>query len=265
MRAGARPRRLNAPSWGVRGFDYASIVQPVLDRRCVSCHSGPTPAGKVDLRGDKTDFFNASYEALARGRDHGGLVNSPYVNWIPTYNGWEQNILQIAPKAWGSPKSRLADIIVSGHPDAQGRARVRLTDDERLRVLLWIDLNVPYYGTALTAYPDNEGCRRLYPADLDATLADIERRRCVACHRQGVPRKPWVRIESPERNGFLLAPLARSSGGSEACGEPVFRDTGDPDYARLIATFRPVVEQLRMKPRMDMPGAKPAEVPCDRR
>ncbi|MBM3494833.1 MAG: hypothetical protein FJX72_11040, partial [Armatimonadetes bacterium] len=166
MRAGARPRRLNAPSWGVRGFDYASIVQPVLDRRCVSCHSGPTPAGKVDLRGDKTDFFNASYEALARGRDHGGLVNSPYVNWIPTYNGWEQNILQIAPKAWGSPKSRLADIIVSGHPDAQGRARVRLTDDERLRVLLWIDLNVPYYGTALTAYPDNEGCRRLYPADL---------------------------------------------------------------------------------------------------
>ena len=35
---------------------------------CIRCHTGATPPKKIDLTGDKTDYFNVSYEWLARGR-----------------------------------------------------------------------------------------------------------------------------------------------------------------------------------------------------
>ncbi len=254
---------LRPPDWGQGiGFDYAAVVQPVLDRHCVRCHQSPN---RVDLGGDKTDFFNVSYETLARGRRRigEGEWDSPYVSWIPTYNGMEANILEITPGAWGSPRSKLADIVVGGHPDAAGRPRVQLAAAERRRVLQWIDLNVPYYGTSETAYPGTTGCRRLYPAELDATLRAVAQRRCAECHAGGaVPREVWTRITNPGLNRFLLAPLAKAAGGTEACGRAVFADTSDPDYQALLRTFEPVTAQLQARPRDDMPGARPDQTVC---
>jgi hypothetical protein len=255
------PVPLRPPEWGLRGFDYSALVQPVLDRHCTGCHSGPTPPAKVDLAADKTDFFNVSYETLARGRtgDHEVQWGNPYVNWIPTYNGLEANILQVTPKTWGSPRSKLADVVLAGCPDRQGKRRVQLDDWEVRRILAWIDLNVPYYGTSETAYPELPGCRRMYPAELDKVLCDVAARRCAGCHQGGkIPRPIWTRITNPQMNGFLLAPLARAAGGSQACGKAVFRDRSDPDYRAILKTFEPITAMLRDRPRDDMPGAKPA-------
>jgi len=266
-------QELDPPEWGPIGFNYAAIVQPVLDRHCIRCHKPLTAPKGIDLTGDATDYFNVSYEMLARGqkirsRRPGNEVSwdSPYTKWIPTYNGFEGNILQIAPRTWGSPASKLAEIVLSGHPDAKGAKRVRLPRADRQRVLTWIDLNVPYYGTAETAYPANQACRRQYPRDLDRTLADVARRRCASCHKPGaghsagIPGRRWTRIGNPRWNSFLVAPLARAAGGTEACGTTVFRTTDDADYRALLRTFEPVLKALRETPRMDMPGAKPA--PC---
>ena len=253
------PARLEAPEWGRAGFDYSTVVQPVLDRHCARCHSGALPPNKVDLSGDKTDFFSVSYESLARGRRiiSEGEYGNPYTSWIPTYNGMEANILEITPLAWGSPRSKLADILLAGHPDADGNPRVQLGGDERRRVLMWIDLNVPYYGTAETSHPDVKGCRRIYPAALDATLSDVAARRCASCHAGGIPREVWTRIENPWKNSFLLAPLARSAGGSGTCGKAVFQDTRDADYQAILKTFEPVTQAMKEKPRIDMPGGAP--------
>jgi hypothetical protein len=128
-------------------------------------------------------------------------------------------------------------------------------------VLAWIDLNVPYYGTSETAYPEKPGCRQMLPADLDKTLADVAKRRCAECHRDGkFKREFWTRIQNPQMNSFLLAPLAREAGGSGACGKAVFASSDDSDYQAILRTFEPVLMQLRLRPRMDMPGAKPAAV-----
>ena len=258
------PETLRPPDWGEGvGFDYARVVQPVFDAHCVKCHSGPTPPAKVDLCGDATDFFNVSYETLARGRRRAGEAEweSPYVNWIPTYNGMEQNILEVTPKAWGSPRSRLAEILVRGHPDTNGAPRFKLEPRETRRVLAWIDLNVPYYGTSETTHPEAIGCRRIYPTELDATLADVAKRRCSECHNGGkIPRQFWTRIVNPQMNAFLLAPLAKDAGGSGACGKAVFASAADPDYQTLLRVFEPVLAQLRTRPRTDMAGAKPADV-----
>lgn len=257
------PEELEIPEWGRIGFDYSRIVQPVLDQHCVRCHEPAKAEGGIDLSGDKTDFFNVSYDVLARGRKRQGEAewDSPHVDWIPTYNGFERNILEIRPKAWGSPRSPLADLLIQGHPDRDGKPRLALTEAERHRVLLWIDLNVPYYGTSETAYPEEAGCRRIYPSDLDRVLKEVAQRRCVPCHRDGqVPRPFWTRVENPQWNSFLTAPLSRAAGGTERCGTAVFPDPSDPDYQALLRTFDSPLARIQSRPRLDMPGGIPAEV-----
>ncbi|MDQ1258155.1 MAG: alpha protein [Candidatus Hydrogenedentes bacterium] len=255
------PVDLETPEWGSGGFGYAAIVQPVLDQYCIRCHSGVDAPRGIDLTGDKTDFFNVSYELLAR--ENQGPKGSPYVNWIPTYNGQEQNILEVTPKVWGSHQSKLADIVLSGHPDADGKSRFEMDEAGRRRILAWIDLNVPYYASSETAYPEREGCRRILPPDLEAVLTDVAQRRCAGCHAEGkIPCREWTRITGPERNDFLTAPLARPAGGSGKCGQAVFADMQDPDYQAILATFRPIAAMLAENPRMDMPGARPAPAVC---
>lgn len=261
------PQELVSPEWGVRGFDYASIVQPVLDNHCIKCHNPRHGPKGIDLTGDRTDYFNMSYEHLAR-KDQ-GRTGSPYVNWIPTYNGHEWNILEITPKKWGSPASKLAQLLLTNHPDAEGKPRVNLDDASRRRVFMWIDLNVPYYGTADTAHPDLPACRQMMPRDLRKVMDDVYARRCNDCHvaKNARVATPWrghkwgelgVRIERPELNPFLLAPLAKAAGGTERCGHAVFASRDDPDLRAVLDTFAPVHELMKQRPRMDMPGAEPA-------
>jgi hypothetical protein len=252
------PQLLLPPEWGLGGFSYARIVQPVLDRHCLRCHKPPDAPRGLDLTGDQTDFFSVSYEYLAR---EGGRANR-YTKWIQTVDGQEMNILQITPRFWGSPASKLAEVLVSGHPDVGGKARVAMDAADRQRVLTWIDLNVPYYGTSRSTNHGLPGCRQLYPADLDRILAGVAARRCAACHtsRDGglsVPRRRWVRITNPQWNDFLLAPLAKSAGGTEKCGRSVFATTADPDYQAILKTFDDAKRLLFDPPREDVDPSAP--------
>jgi len=251
---GTTPLDLEPPEWGAGGFSYARIVQPVLDANCVKCHNAIDPPRGIDLTGDMTDFFNVSYETLART---GGPGRSPYTKWIPTFNGMEANILQVEPKIWGSPASKLADVILSGHPDKDGKSRIKLDRNSQRRILTWIDLNVPYYGTSLSNYYGLVGCRRMYPSGLDKELNRVAAASCVSCHEGGkIPRKFYLRITNPHLNNFMLAPLAKAAGGTESCGKAVFASKDDPDYRAILKTFQRIHKMLRQKPRMDMIGVK---------
>jgi hypothetical protein len=70
-----------------------------------------------------------------------------------------------------------------------------------------------------------------------------------------------LRIENPHLIEFLLALLTKKAGGTEACGQPVFRDTGDPDYRAVLKTFAPVAQFMAQRPRMDMPNPAPSSCP----
>jgi hypothetical protein len=100
----------------------------------------------------------------------------------------------------------------------------------------------------------------MLPAELGPALADVAARRCSSCHASGIPRTFYTRMLRPENNDFLLAPLARAAGGTEACARAVFATKDDPDYRLLIETFRPIQELLRRVPRADMEGFVPP--PC---
>ena len=70
-RSGARARAASSRSrWGSGFVDYPSMVQPVLDRHCVSCHGGQKGiAAGLDLSGGWTEHFNISYENLVSRRE----------------------------------------------------------------------------------------------------------------------------------------------------------------------------------------------------
>jgi hypothetical protein len=98
------------------------------------------------------------------------------------------------------------------------------------------------------------------PPALEATLRKVVGKRCVSCHKPGgkgsarIPRQAWLRITNPHLNNFLLAPLAKAGGGTEACGQPVFKSKTDPDYLAILRTFEPLHKLLKETPRKDMPG-----------
>lgn len=263
------PQELREPAWGVKGFSYAEVVQGVFDRHCITCHNEREQPGDVDLTGDLTDFFNVSYDVLCRtgtqgetrwdqhGSPSGAEYDhvrgmSPYVEWIWTINGAGHNTLEIQPRRWGSPASKLAEIIRSGHPDKEGQPRVSVPDEDRRRVYLWMDLNIPYYGTSSSDHKEQLGSRRMMPLDLDATLSEVASRRCAQCHVGDIPRKFYTRVLRPEKNSFLLAPLAAAAGGTQKCGVPVFASPDDPDYQKILRTFEPIHALLKVHPRPDM-------------
>ncbi len=243
--AGRPAQDLTEPEWGCRdGFSFPRVVQPVLDARCVSCHDEKSA---LDLSGDRTDYFNVAYENLARrgtqaehgGDAQGGMAGfgkNPYTSWIPTFNGCESNILQVTPKTWGSPVSRLAEVVTSGHPDANGKPRIALSADERLRVLMWIDLNVPFYGTSQSRQPKLRGCRQILPNGLDGVLKEVAARRGIH-----LPKAFYVRLDHPEKNPFLAGPLAKGD----------FTAADDPDYQRILACFAGVQEALAQRNDVD--------------
>lgn len=257
-----KAQELEKPAWGVTGFSYSHIVQPVLDKNCVACHKPGNMEASLDLTGDKTDFFNVSYENLARECTPG---KSKFTKWIPTYNGQESNILEVTPLHWGSPASLLANIIREGHPDQAGKKRSNLTALEKEKIFMWIDLNVPYYGDSVARDNNIRGCRQFYPPTLDTTLTNIAERRCYSCHSNAddrtntniwkngrIHQKVWVRVENIQHNNFLFAPLAKSAGGSGACGENVFKSKDDADYQAILKAFEPTQNHYKNTPRIDM-------------
>ena len=131
----------------VRGLSFRRDVQPILDRRCVSCH-GPggkkadfdlTAARVADLPAKR--FWTKSYLSLT----HASLDNEdrwsgrdedPMLNWICAAS--EPTVLK--PYHRGSNASRLFKMLDAGH--AKG-----ITADELARLAMWVDLAVPFCGT----------------------------------------------------------------------------------------------------------------------
>ncbi|MCF7957134.1 MAG: discoidin domain-containing protein [Phycisphaerae bacterium] len=267
-----KTQELEKPEWGVHGFSYPHLVQPVLDKHCVTCHGHDDPSAGLELTGDKTDFFNVSYENLARkgtsvqdkwmdGWISGEFKYSKYTSWISSHNGQEGNIRQIAPGRWGAKASLLANVVDSGHPDKDGKPRLDMSHSEKARIYAWIDLNCPYYGTSDSNYMALRGCRRQLPNDFTGLIKEVASRRCASCHENSGQDENWVfkqkdnfyiRLDNPQWNNFLMAPLAKSAGGSEKCGQAVFQDTHDPDYRKIMARFDALQKKLEQRPRFDM-------------
>ena len=128
----SRPGPQPGETAGARPLHYPADVQPVLDKHCIRCHSGPKPKADLDLTGTATALFCRSYEnLLARrmlpiiGENHPKTGN---VHYLPAYS-------------LGSHKSKLVAHLRKGHSD------VKLSREEWVRLTTWVDSNGQYYGS----------------------------------------------------------------------------------------------------------------------
>jgi hypothetical protein len=223
------PQPLQPESWGSGYVDYASMIQPVLDRRCVSCHGGQDGiAGGMDLSGGWTEHFNISYENLTSRRETQLIAH--WISGIDCMNGtalWSSQIF--APRSHGSGSAPLADLLVSGH-DGQ---IADLTRAERDLLLAWIDSNGVYYGTWDAT---EAGCAiRDWKATRAALVAQMQAAGCLRCHGDGANiaffENDWINLRDPEHSRLLRAPLAE---GGEGWGLNWCRDRPvDPARRRL--------------------------------
>jgi hypothetical protein len=112
---------------GTKPFGYPRLIQPLLDAHCVRCHNGTDGPehSRLVLTGDAAGHFSKSYENLR-----------PYLDW-PSYDAVTR------PGQLGADSSQLSAILTG----TKHRERAELPESA-LRVLyLWLDAQVPFYGT----------------------------------------------------------------------------------------------------------------------
>jgi mono/diheme cytochrome c family protein len=130
---------------------------------------------------------------------------------------------------------------------------VKLSQEEWIRLVTWIDLNGPYHDRFINKRQE----RPVYdlPADrqLESAIAAVHATRCQACHKPAdVTRLSWIDLRQPDRSLFLIAPLAKPSGGAQKCSEVVYKDTSDADYQAVRTLVRKAVEKAWQWPRRDL-------------
>jgi hypothetical protein len=251
------PVRPAMPDWGTNGIiEYETVVQPVLDEYCVECHGGATPDANLNLTGDRTSVYNMSYLELTDRMLVHFTPGTGRTHAQPSNDSDEQ-----APLSRGSVLSEITAHL-EGHPTC-GEA---LPLEDRLKIFLWIDSNVPFYSHY----------RQISPTELEpearAHLASIWGQRCASCHAEpgrsdtlsglniyhtwvhtGPRPGEWGVAESgmrarhlnlthPEHSATLQAPLAEIDGGWGLCrhedGSPVFESRNDPDYMDMLYSLR---------------------------
>lgn len=241
------------PDWGTRGIiEYESVVQPVLDKYCISCHSDTERKGKLDLSGSRTTVYNMSYMEL---------TDKALVHYTPgtgrTHGRPSNDYDEQSPLSRGSLLSKMSNYLQN--PEHSGK---EIPFDEQLKVLIWINSNVPFYSHYRQKSPTilEESARE--------ELAKVYEGRCAECHDGGdipdwksglnehhieVHAKPgpgqWgisksgmrvrhLNLSKPESSAAILAPLSKEAGGWGICkqnnGKAVFANKNDPDITKII-------------------------------
>ncbi|MEN6334463.1 MAG: hypothetical protein ABFE01_09395 [Phycisphaerales bacterium] len=127
------PRDIEPWRGPARGFSFAREVQPVLNRHCAACHDGG--AAKPDLRPkDSNDAaqYTSAYRAMI-----------PYVRRV----GIDGDVGLLKPGEYHADTGKLVQLLRKGHEG------VPLDAEGWDRIVTWIDLNAPCYGTWGEASP----------------------------------------------------------------------------------------------------------------
>jgi hypothetical protein len=217
--ARGRPSPLESESWGSGYMDYPSMVQPVLDRHCASCHGGEKGiAAGMDLTGGWTEHFNLSYENLVTRRE--SQLVADWIAGIDCMNGTAHWSVQLfPPRHHGSGAAPLAKLLLSGHSGYV----TNLSRPERDLIFAWIDSNGLYHGS--WDYTEAGCAIKEWPATKQRLVAVMEAAGCGKCHGETNKityfESDWFNLKDPQLSRILRAPLAKGAGG---CGLSLCQD-----------------------------------------
>jgi hypothetical protein len=275
------PWARGAPPGTGHRIDYVAQVQPVWDRHCIECHHPRDPRGGIDLSGDKSRLFNMSYESLivrdteftwdgSRMELISELRQANNRDLVDYYFLWAGPGGHFPALRTGSMASKLVDMLVKKHQD------IELSDDELQTIAIWIDANVPYYGSWDMSRPRTPGGRDMFYTPRDSAWTEL----ATAPDRAQLHLTPWARtiqqsldelripfqsgmlnFTRPELSRVMRRHLSRDAGGWAGPDTALFKTTDDPRYRRLLDAIREGAAELKRTPRMDMPDARPIPQP----
>ncbi|VGO18744.1 HzsA-related protein [Pontiella sulfatireligans] len=137
-------------------FDYTRQIQPIWNKHCVSCHSGDTPEGDLDLSDEFTILYLRSYENLMQPETEG--VDSLIGEYASTREVSWYDLSYREAYYSGSHTAPLTVVLSNGkipvhHPDRDAiMARlvpahkdVKVSPAEFLKVVNWIDSFGQFY------------------------------------------------------------------------------------------------------------------------
>ena len=122
------------------GVDFVRDIQPILDRKCSSCHSGAEPAAGLSLTAKPTRYYTDAYETLMQldDSDSGNYGQKAYVDERNAQAINSYLIEKLYGRELKAPRELEGDI---PHPREDP-----LTDQERLIFSRWIDIGAPFKG-----------------------------------------------------------------------------------------------------------------------
>ncbi len=271
--------------------DYPSVVQPVLDKYCISCHEGENPDGGYDLSGDKTRFFSVSYDnILGKSRSY-RQHNMATGEMLPVFKALEKPLVHFywllftptgvhQPNWSGTFASRLPLYFTKEH------CGMEINKEDLQRIYLWIDADVPYYGTYAHSRPDSAGRRDCWfrcdgkqmASWMQEDVLPLYNAKCASCHKNllggnkdiagvhdttnidWIGRFGWINLTRPENSAFLTAHLSQKAGGRALPTDKnrpdsiLFQDKNNSDYRKFLSAFQKGKEELLKNPRADMNG-----------
>ncbi len=176
-----------------RNYAFVREVQSVLDQSCVGCHNGKATA-KNRLGQPIPDFENTP-------GDSG--FSKAYVNLMPYVrrNGPEGDYHLLTPLEFHVDTSELTQLLKKGHHG------VNLSAEQWDRLITWMDLNVPYWGswTERTNGGKTEGLNRRHEMALKYANDDFNPETVVNPYMSAVfhaPQQPASPAPAPTVNGW---------------------------------------------------------------
>ena len=126
---------------------YPTDVQPIFNARCLQCHGAKDPAGGLRLTGEVTEYYNTSYEELAR-KELAGPIIPEFTSFLHGDRG-NYNGAYLPPRSLGCPTSTLIAVLTrAGHPkNAKDDHTKMLAPMELMIVSRWVDTNYQFYGS----------------------------------------------------------------------------------------------------------------------
>ncbi len=216
------PSKPVPPPWGDRQImGFERHIQPVLQKRCVSCHSGRKPKGGLDLgakedrygymqsyrslmgvkpgeptpmgcKGITPDGVKIDYDEQRSRRYYAARRNGDF--FMPEaallrLSNWNIDTEITMPLAFGSPRSPLIRKLL----DDPEHRKIALTDAEWETLVTWVDVNAPYHDTHVRQ-------RRPRKRDRPTERVDVKL------------DDPW----SEGEKGFEIVPLEAGRAGTRA-------------------------------------------------
>ena len=231
------------------GLSFARTVQPVLDRHCIGCHGLDKTDADVNLLGtlEAVTYPRKQWPGpnkMRVSRAYHALVTRPELVKV-AHADMETDYSE--PQDYFAHGGRLAQLLLRGHPDENGKPRVQLDRESFGRIVDWLDVNAVYYGDYCWNKPE---WREASPAGERALRAHIRNRFGPAWAEQ--PFAALVNVALPDESRILRAPLATQAGGWGLLPQHGWTDTADPDYQRMRQLVAAAIAPLKQ---VDVAGA----------